>query len=73
MSRAQEDVEHYELLPAEPDPGGHHDGHTQLHLLLHLHEGQVQPQLHLLLHLHEGQVQPQLHLLLHLHEGQVQP
>ena len=34
-------MEHDELLPAEPDHGGHPHGHPQLHLLLHLHEGQV--------------------------------
>ena len=39
--RSQEDVEHHKLLPVEPDHGGHHDGHTQLHLLFHLYAGQV--------------------------------
>lgn len=34
-------MEHDELLPAEPDPGGPADGHAQHHLLLYLHEGQV--------------------------------
>ena len=30
-----------QLLPAEPHRVRHHDGHLQLHTLLHLHEGQV--------------------------------
>ena len=30
-----------QLLPGEPDPGGPHDVHPQLHPLLHLHERQV--------------------------------
>ena len=30
-----------QLLPCEPDPGGPHDVHPQLHPLLHIHERQV--------------------------------
>ena len=34
-------VERDKLFPCESDHGGHPHGHSQLHLLLHLHEGQV--------------------------------
>ena len=34
-------VDSDQLLPTEPHRVGHHDGHLQLHTLLHLHEGQV--------------------------------
>ena len=35
------DVECDQLLPAEPQRGGHHDGEPQHLRLLHLHAGQV--------------------------------
>ena len=38
---APADVECDQLLPAEPQRGGHHDGHPQHLRLLHLHAGQV--------------------------------
>ena len=34
-------VERHQLFPRQPDRGGPHDVHLQLHPLLHLHEGQV--------------------------------
>ena len=34
-------VERDELLPIEPERGGHPDGHPQLLRVFHLHEGQV--------------------------------
>ena len=40
-SSSPEDVERDQLLLVEPDHGGHPHGHPQLHLFLHLHEGQV--------------------------------
>ena len=38
---APADVECDQLLPAEPQRGGHHDGQPQHLRLLHLHAGQV--------------------------------
>ena len=34
-------MERDKLLPLQPDPGGPHDGHPQLHPIIHLHAGQV--------------------------------
>ena len=41
VSSAPLHVDSDQLLPAEPHRVRHHDGHLQLHPLIHLHEGQV--------------------------------